>query len=429
MLPLRSAINRAKKENKTARKENVRVKGNGKTRTVTLAVIPLTNLRERCFLILFEEAEKASGGNEPPEPQRARADRSPRGEEKSRIAELETELSETREYLQSIQEQLETSNEEFQASNEEVQSANEELQRSNEELETSKEELESTNEELTTVNDELSNRNVELNRLNSDLLDLQASAKVAIVLLGPDLNIRRFGSHAEKQFHLLVADIGRPIGHLRHNLVLGDAPESALDLESLCAEVVSGVREQEREVRDKGGRWYSLRVRPHRTLDNQVKVDGALIVVVDIDTLKRSEQAVRESEARYRAMFESTNMGVCETDAETGRLLRVNEQFARIIGYTAAELVGKTFLELTHPDDRLGGWEGSRSRLVRGEIPFYEIEERLVRKDGTNVWVHVAVNLVRDAASRPLHTVVVTLDITERKGGRGAGEPLNFGAR
>ena len=66
MLPLRAAINKAKKENKTARKENVRVNQNGKTRTVNLEVIPLKNLRERCFLILFEDAEKvraAAPGN------------------------------------------------------------------------------------------------------------------------------------------------------------------------------------------------------------------------------------------------------------------------------------------------------------------------------------------------------------------------------
>ena len=300
----------------------------------------------------------------------------------------------------------------FQASNEEVQSANEELQSSNEELETSKEELESTNEELITVNEEMSNRNIELNRLNNDLVNLQTAANVAIVLLGRDLSIRRFGSHAEKQFDLLVADVGRPIGHIRHSLVLGDATQSPLDLEGLSAEVISGVREQEREVRDKDGRWYSLRMRPYMTLDN--KVDGAVIVVVDIDTLKRSEQAVRQSEARYRAMFESTSVGMSETDAETGRLVRVNDQFARIVGYTAAELVGKTFLELTHPDELPGNWEGY-SRLVRGEIDLYEIEKRLVRKDGTSVWVHVTVNLVRDAASRPLNTVVITLDITERK--------------
>jgi two-component system, chemotaxis family, CheB/CheR fusion protein len=58
MLPLRAAINKAKKENKSARKENVRVNQNGKTRTMNLEVIPLKNLRERCFLILFEDVEK-----------------------------------------------------------------------------------------------------------------------------------------------------------------------------------------------------------------------------------------------------------------------------------------------------------------------------------------------------------------------------------
>ena len=66
MLPLRAAINQAKKENKTARRDNVRLKQNGKTRTVHLEVIPLKNLSERCFLILFEEAEKASGGESTP---------------------------------------------------------------------------------------------------------------------------------------------------------------------------------------------------------------------------------------------------------------------------------------------------------------------------------------------------------------------------
>jgi two-component system CheB/CheR fusion protein len=302
MLPLRSAINQARKQNKTARKENVGVKRSGKTSRVNLEVIPLKNLRERCFLILFEEAQRTSSGRDPPDSEPARADRARGGEKSNRTAELETELSETREYLQSMQEQLETANEEFQAANEEVQSANEELQSSNEELETSKEELESTNEELTTVNEEMSNRNVELNRLNDDLGNLQTAGKVAIVLLGRDLSIRRFDPQAEKQFDLLAADLGRPIGHIRHELVLGDATQPPLDLEGLSAEVVSIGREQEREVRDKGGHWYSLRVRPYLTLDN--KVNGAVIVLVDIDTLKRSEQALRESHAQLRSHAE-----------------------------------------------------------------------------------------------------------------------------
>jgi two-component system CheB/CheR fusion protein len=70
MLPLRSAINQARKQNKTARKENVGVKRSGKTHRVNLEVIPLKNLRERCFLILFEEAQRTSGGRTPPTPSR-----------------------------------------------------------------------------------------------------------------------------------------------------------------------------------------------------------------------------------------------------------------------------------------------------------------------------------------------------------------------
>ena len=88
MLPLRAAINKAKKENKTVRKENVRVKQNGKTRTVNVEVIPLKNLRERCFLILFEDAEQADAALPRSERGRAarRAEVRPPSGQKRRIA-------------------------------------------------------------------------------------------------------------------------------------------------------------------------------------------------------------------------------------------------------------------------------------------------------------------------------------------------------
>ena len=168
-----------------------------------------------------------------------------------------------------------------------MQSANEELQSVNEELETSKEELESANEELITVNDEMSNRNVELNRLNNDLVNLQTSTRLAIILLGRDLAIRRFSPQAERQFELTAADIGRPVGHIRHNLVLGAATptgaspdrgapgsprECTLELERMASEVIGAVREQECEVRDRQGRWHLVSVRPYLTLDGKVTV-------------------------------------------------------------------------------------------------------------------------------------------------------------
>jgi PAS domain S-box-containing protein len=308
-------------------------------------------------------------------------------------------------YVQSVQEQYESANEELQAASEEVQSSNEELQSLNEELTTSKEELESSNEELTTLNEEMANRNAELNRLNSDLVNFQTSAQLVIVLLARDLTIRRFSAQAEKQFNLQASDVGRPIGQIRHGLEL---PE----LEELITEVIDSVRAQERELRSRDGRWFSLRVRPYLTLDNQV--DGAVLVLLDIDAIKRGEEALADSEARLHAMFEATSVGISESDAETSQLLRVNERLARITGYGADDLLGKTLLELTHPDDRAADMQG-HARLLRGEGTSYAVEKRLLRKDGASVWVHVTVNLVQPMAGRPLRTVAITLDIGERQ--------------
>ncbi|MDQ2987028.1 MAG: response regulator [Armatimonadota bacterium] len=285
MLPLRATIERARKEGKLARRENVRFKKDGDERDVSLHVIPLKNLDEPGFLIFFEDVGKTRRSS--PEPEKPRLTKV---EERGRINELETELAEMRAYFQAAQEENEAANEELQAGNEEIQSANEELQSVNEELETSKEELESGNEELITVNEEMSNRNTELNRLNSDLINFQNAVDVPVVLLGPKHDIRRFNPHAATQFDLLATDAGRPISQIQHNLTLvSEAGEgSPLDVERVVSEVVASLHNQEYEVRDKAGRWHSLRVRPYLTLDNEV--DGAVLALIDVDFVKRSEQ-------------------------------------------------------------------------------------------------------------------------------------------
>ena len=199
-LPLRAALHKAKRDRKPVRKEGVRIGQDGTIRTINLDVIPLKNVHERSFLIVFEDADRAGVAAPAAKTRRGKTLRhraSQHGDPSRRESELERDLAETRDYLQSVQEQHKATNEELQASNEEVQSANEELQSINEELETSKEELESANEELTTVNDEMGRRNAELSRLNSDLTNFQTSARQAIVVLGRDLAIRRFSAQAE----------------------------------------------------------------------------------------------------------------------------------------------------------------------------------------------------------------------------------------
>ena len=170
-LPLRAAVTSAVKENRVSRREGIQLRHNGRTRTVDVEVIPLKNLKNRCFLVLFEESGngdgmRGNGHDSGPSTPKAHAGRRPgRTGNSGRIAGLERDLSETRDYLQSERELQDAANEELQSANEEGQSANEELQSLNEELETSKEELESTNEELTTVNEEMVTRNSELHSL------------------------------------------------------------------------------------------------------------------------------------------------------------------------------------------------------------------------------------------------------------------------
>ncbi len=334
MLPLRAALSKAKRENQPVRREAVAVWHNGGTRKVTLYVTPLRNLKDRCFLVFFEEADEPAAERAPLSAPRP----APTGKREiaSRISELERELAETRDYLQSLQEQHEAANEELQASSEEVQSSNEELQSMNEELQTSKEELESTNEELTTINDEMVSRNTELNRLYADLKNLQVNIHTAILLLARDLTIRGFTPPAADIFNLLATDVGRGFSGVRHNL---EVP----GLERLLAEVIDTVSLREREVRDKNGRWYSLRARPYLTLDN--KVDGVVLVLGDIDTLKRSEQEIGAARDYAEATLRTMPVPFLILRAD----LRVNsasDAFYKTFGVLPAESEGQLIYEL-----------------------------------------------------------------------------------
>jgi PAS domain S-box-containing protein len=145
-----------------------------------------------------------------------------------------------------------------------------------------------------------------------------------------------------------------------------------------------------------------------------------IATVRDVSERKRAEDALRESEEVFRAMFDQSRVGKVQADPITGRFLRVNEAFCRFTGYNAEELLGRTFLEITHPDDRTADAAGLRE-LREGRSTSLESEKRYVRPDGRIVWGLVSVNLVRDAEGRARFTVGVVQDITASKE---AGEAL-----
>ncbi|MFN2533290.1 MAG: chemotaxis protein CheB [Pyrinomonadaceae bacterium] len=406
LLPLRTSITKAKKQKQRVRKENIQIDDNGSVKMVSLEVIPLTNVKELTFLIVFEArtAVIPSGDNEVGAGTRTKARVNNEGkitgaDEHTQNAELKTELTNTREYLQTIQEEHEGACEELQASNEELQSANEELQSINEELETSKEELESTNEELITVNEEMVNRNAELSRLNSDIVNLQSSINVAILLLGRDLSIRRFTQPVEKLFNLLTSDIGRHIGVIKENF-------NFPGLEKLISEVIESLAGQDREVQDANGRWFLLRVRPYMTIDN--KIDGAVLMLVDITTQKQAE----EVKGRLAAIIQSSNDAIISKDLN-GIIATWNHGAQNLFGHTAQEAIGKPITMLIAPE-RMHEEPGILERIRQGkQVGYYETIG--MRKDGTSVNISLAVSPIFDSNGDIVGASRIARDITDRK--------------
>jgi PAS domain S-box-containing protein len=123
---------------------------------------------------------------------------------------------------------------------------------------------------------------------------------------------------------------------------------------------------------------------------------------------------LREAEEDYRAVFELASVGVAQADPSTGHILRVNPAFCEITGYSSEELLGMTFPQITHPQDREEDFERF-VQAVRSEAPGHEVEKRYIRKGGEVVWVSVGVKIMRDEAGMPLRTVTVVQDITGRK--------------
>lgn len=127
-----------------------------------------------------------------------------------------------------------------------------------------------------------------------------------------------------------------------------------------------------------------------------------------------SDEARRESEERFRALFNQATVGVAQVDSATGQFVRVNQRYGDILGYSPQELVGMTFQSLTHPDDLEADLAHVR-RLQSGDIPEYRLEKRYIHKDGHEVWGDLTVSSMWAPGSAPGYHIAVVQDITGRK--------------
>ncbi|MFP5259812.1 MAG: PAS domain S-box protein [Acidobacteriota bacterium] len=140
--------------------------------------------------------------------------------------------------------------------------------------------------------------------------------------------------------------------------------------------------------------------------------DHSVWIVRDVADRKRAESVLRESEEKFRRTFDQSPIGASILSLDY-RFLQVNDALCRITGYAASELLGKSMIEVTHPEDVAETIDWAE-RLLAGELDRYEIDKRYVRQGGETVWVHLSVRLIRDVAGRPLYFMPIIQDITER---------------
>ena len=366
LYPLRSALNTARRRRRAVRKEEVLVQRNGDWRAVNLEVLPLGTSRGDYFLVLFEVPVPTAQPKG--KATAAVARKLPRAANDGRVADLRRELAASREYLQSIIQELEAANEELQSANEEILSSNEELQSTNAELDTAKEELQSTNEELNTVNEELHSRNEELARVNSDLVNLLGSVDLPIVIVGEDLAIRRFTPAAERLFNLISGDVGRPIGQINPNIVCDN-------LENLIRMTIHGVDSQEQEVQDRAGRWYSLRIRPYKGVDN--RLDGAVVTAIDIDDARRYQRQVERSRDYFMGIVEAVSQPVVVLDDDF-RVRTANTGFYDTFKFGRQRTEGVSIYELGNGQWNIPELRTALAAAAAGEsVPRLPLEHEL----------------------------------------------------
>ncbi|MDW7681897.1 MAG: PAS domain S-box protein [bacterium] len=132
----------------------------------------------------------------------------------------------------------------------------------------------------------------------------------------------------------------------------------------------------------------------------------------DITERKRTEERIRESEAKFKSVFESANVGKSIT-LPTGEI-NVNKAFCDMLGYTPAELQHIKWQDIT-PADEVESIHRILAPLLKGDKDSARFEKRYIHKNGSFVWADISVAMFRDADGKPLYFLTTVVDITERK--------------
>lgn len=238
---------------------------------------------------------------------------------------------------------------------------------------------------------------------------------------------------------------GRPVSEFLNNCNLWRTvihPDDRNQVETLIPTLFSkGVLDLEYRILRPSGevRWLYHRLRLIRDANSEAqRIDGiatditerqpvkdarqtvnsylephAIEVAIANEELQLTLEALRESEERFRAAFEQAAVGICQWGLD-GRFVRFNQKFCNLVGYTHGEMLNRTFRDITYPEDFDANLE-SAQHLWERNIDTYTLEKRLIRKDGSIIWVNLSSSLVCERSGEPKYGLTVVEDIGDRK--------------
>jgi len=202
--------------------------------------------------------------------------------------------------------------------------------------------------------------------------------------------------------------IGKTPRILKSGLLTSEAYKPFWDT-LLTKKVVKG----ELVNKTKDGHLLNIDGSANPILDDKGNIVGFLAIQRDITERKHSEEALRESEERFRKVFEEGPIGMVLTSRDL-KFFSANPAFRQMLGYTEEEMSIRTFLDVTHPEHRNTDRENVE-KLWQGKIPYYRTEKRYIKKNGDICWGNLSTTIVRGQDGKPLYALAMVEDITKRK--------------
>ena len=225
-----------------------------------------------------------------------------------------------------------------------------------------------------------------------------------------DLDSNAFSSLAE------AAPIGLQVRSANTRVTFENERFTALahsGRELIDAHVLAGIEGTGELVEDLEVDGRSLRMHVVPTFDDQGRLVFGVASLEDVTSLRAAEAGQAAAEGLFRAVFDGSPAATAIVDLD-GRFTQVNEALAMILGYSVDELVGRTFAEITHPDDLAVDLE-LLNEVIDGTRNGYQMEKRYFHRAGHEVWAELSVATVRDATEKITHFVSTIEDITSRK--------------